>query len=93
MEIEFNTGLVPQVESSQLTVRRNATPPLPGPVSFSSSDSLNSQLSQLSSVRPEQVDRARALVADESYPSDDVLKQVADKLTIPPDSQSNGQSG
>ncbi len=90
MEIEFNTGQIPQGDYSQSAVRPGATPPAPDTASFSTSDALNSQLSNLSTVRPEQVARARTLVADENYPSDDVLGRVADRLVA--DSEVNPSS-
>jgi hypothetical protein len=91
MEIEFNTGSISQADVSQPSPRPSVTRPAPDPVSFTSFDSLKSQLSQISSVRPEQVARAKALVADENYPSDDVLNQVADHLTN--SSEGNSTSG
>jgi hypothetical protein len=80
MEIEFNTGQIPPGDFSQPAARQSASAPAPDTASFSASASLNSQMSSLSTVRPEQVARARGLVADEGYPSDEVLSKVADRL-------------
>jgi len=82
MEIEFNTGRIPQAESSQPAARRDATPAARDTVSFSTSASLTAQLSNISTVRPEQVARAKALVADTSYPPDYVLNRIAVLLAI-----------
>jgi len=83
MEIEFNTDRITQAQAGSPTARPSVTPSASAPVSFSASNSLLNQLSQLPTVRPEEVARARALVADDSYPSDDVLNQVADRLSNP----------
>jgi hypothetical protein len=90
MEIEFNTGRIPQQGYSQPAVRQTANPAQPDTASFSTSDSLNSQLSSMSTVRPEQVARARELVADENYPSDEVLNRVANRLVN--ESEANSSS-
>jgi anti-sigma28 factor (negative regulator of flagellin synthesis) len=92
MEIEFNTGRISQGGYSQPPARQSATPASPDPVSFSASDSLNSQLSTLSTVRPDQVARAKALVADGNYPSDEVLHRVADRLVNESTSNAGGAS-
>ncbi len=96
MEIEFNPSRVPQPGSSQPVARRDATPAAADAVSFSTSDSLRSQLSKISTVRPEQVARAKALVADIQYPPDYVLDRIATLLAIHtkanPPSSSTGRS-
>ncbi len=48
---------------------------------FLETDALNEALQQVPDVRPEAVDRARALVRDSQYPPLDVLRNVADLLT------------
>lgn len=80
MEIEFNTGGIPDFGGSQSIARKSTTPPAASPVSLSSTDSLKNQMSSLSDVRPDKVAKARDLVSDPDYPSDDVLGKVAGKL-------------
>jgi len=79
--------------SSQPVARRNASPPATDTVSLSTSGSLNSQMSQMSTVRPEEVARAKSLVSDTQYPPDYVLKRIAVLLAINPNSSSSEQSG
>jgi predicted Zn-dependent peptidase len=49
-------------------------------ISIGDSQNLLQTLKNLPDVRPEQVARAAKLVADPSYPSDEVLGKVADAL-------------
>jgi hypothetical protein len=94
MEIDFNTrGRIPQAESSPAAAKRDSTAPAPDSVSFLTSDSLNSKLSQISTVRPEQVARAKALVADTNYPPDYVLNRIANLLAIHTKASPSGESG
>jgi len=58
--------------------------------SFSASDSLKSHLSKISTVRPEQVAKAKKLLSDENYPSDDELERVAGLLADHLTGQSEG---
>ena len=82
MEIEFNTSRIPSTESRQPVARRDSIPASPDTVSISTSDSLNAQLNQPATVRPEQVARAKALASDSSYPPDYVLNRIAVLLAI-----------
>ena len=93
MEIEFNTGRIPQTESSQPVAKRVATPATTPSVSFSASDSLKSQLNAISTIRPELVAKAKALVADPTYPPDYVLKRIAVLLALNAKDNSNNPSG
>ena len=93
MEIEFNTGRIPQAESSQPVARRGATRPTPDTTSFSASDSLKSQLNTISTVRPEAVAKGQALVSDGSYPPDYVLNRIATLLAIHSKADLSNQSG
>jgi len=93
MEIEFNPGRVsPVAGSSQPVAKRAASPAATSAVSFSASDSLKNQLNNLSTVRPEQVARAKALVSDGKYPPDDVLDRIAVLLAIRSHNASQSQS-
>jgi hypothetical protein len=92
MEIEFNTGGINQPDSSQSINRRSATPPASDPVSFSSSNSLDSQMSKMSTVRPEQVAKAKALLAGGDYPNDETLGKLAGHLASQPGTTSSTQA-
>jgi hypothetical protein len=92
MEIEFNTGQTLPGGVSQPAARQSASSPTPDTASFSASNSLNSQMSSMSTVRPGQVERAKDLVADKSYPSDEVLNRVADRLVNQSADNSDSQS-
>ncbi len=92
MEIEFNTGRIPQAESSPQAAKRTSVPDASAAVSFSASDSLKSQLSSLSAPRPEAVAKGKQLVADASYPPDYLLDRVAKLLAISGNSSSSVQS-
>lgn len=82
MEIEFNTGRITSAGSAQPAAKRDVAPAAPDPVSFSTSNSLKNQLSQISTVRPEQVAMAKQLVADTHYPPDYVVNRIAVLLAI-----------
>jgi hypothetical protein len=92
MEIEFNTSRIPQAESGSTITRRDTTSAATDAVSFSTSDSLKSKLNDLSTARPEQVAKAKELVADGKYPPDDILDRVAVLLAINVKSDSASQS-
>jgi anti-sigma28 factor (negative regulator of flagellin synthesis) len=80
MVIEFNTNLSPQMDPSQSSVKRSDPAAAADSASFSSTDSLNGQLSSMSTVRPDKVAAAKDLVADGNYPSDKDLSRIAGLL-------------
>jgi len=84
MEIKFNPSGIPATESNQtITPRRSSQQPVASDAaSFSTSDTLKSQLNNISTVRPEQVAQAKALVSDSTYPPDYVLDRIAVLLAI-----------
>jgi hypothetical protein len=82
MEIEFNTNRIPPAESGSSAIRRDTSPAATDAVSFSASDSLKSQLNNISTVRPEQVAKAKLLVSDAQYPPDYVLDRLAVLLAL-----------
>jgi hypothetical protein len=92
MEIEFNTRRIPTAESSPTVTRRSDPSAATEAVSFAASDSLKSQLNNLSASRPEQVAKAKALAADGKYPPDDVLDRMAVLLAIHNGASSPGPS-
>jgi hypothetical protein len=79
MEIEFNPGLKANAGISQPVARRENTQSAENIMPFERTQALEKTLKE-SSVRPEAVARANALVADENYPSDEVLDKVAGVL-------------
>jgi hypothetical protein len=92
MEIEFNTSRIPQAGSAPKIARPDTAAAATDDVSFSASDSLKSQLADLSASRPEQLAKAKELVANATYPPDYVLTRVATLLAIKTQSNSPDQS-
>lgn len=90
MEVEFNAALTGSSPVSQSPVRRQpATTPADSTMSFEYTQSLEQTLKESPTVRPAAVERAKALVADTNYPSDETLNRVASVLaqnikTLPP---------
>lgn len=80
MVIEFNTNRNPQIDPGQSAVKRSEPVAAADSASFPATDSLNGQLSSMSSVRPDKVAAAKDLVADGNYPSDKDLSRVAGLL-------------
>ena len=70
-------------------VHHNPTPPDRGPApdrfSPESSAALKSALARQPAIRPEVVARARALAADPSYPSPEILRKVGEIILGSPD--------
>jgi hypothetical protein len=81
MEVEFNVGLGANNPVSQSPVRRESIQPAPSAMSFENTQALEQTLKETSTVRPEAVERATALLSDANYPSDDVLNRVANVLS------------
>ena len=79
MEIEFNPSLKPEAGISQPVARRENTQPAENTMPFERTQALEKTLKE-SCIRPETVARASALVADENYPSDELLYKVAGVL-------------
>ncbi len=46
---------------------------------------LRSNLQEVPEIRPEVVERARALAADPSYPSDSIIRQISQVIVNSPD--------
>jgi len=81
MEVDFNPGRSPIAGFNQPVIRRapSATA-ADNTMSFERTTSLEQSLKDTSQVRPEKVAQASALVADASYPSDEVLNRMAGLL-------------
>jgi len=79
MVVEFNTGGINYIPLRQAKAAntRSAAPADDGAVSLSSTQSLEQTLKQSSTVRPEKVAAASALVSDSSYPTDATLNRLA----------------
>lgn len=82
MEIDFNTNRVPKAEPSQPASRQDAPVPATDGTSFQATATLQDKLNNMSSVRPEQVERAKQLVSDAKYPPGYVLDRIAVLLAI-----------
>jgi len=81
MEIDFNPGRVPKAEPSQPVARPSASATA-DEASFPGSAALQDKLKNLSTIRPEKVAQAKALVSDSEYPPNDVLDRIAVLLAI-----------
>lgn len=51
-------------------------------VSFAESDSLDQSLTKIPDVRTEEISRARALVADPSYPPRETIRRLSNLLAL-----------
>jgi hypothetical protein len=79
MEIEFNPGLKATSGINPPVASRENTQPAENTMPFERTQALEKTLKE-NSIRPETVARASALVADENYPSDELLDKVAGVL-------------
>jgi len=70
----------PAIDSSSRKAR-----PQPDQISTESAEFLRSELKRQPEIRPEVVERARALAADPNYPSIEVLRKVAEQILGSPD--------
>lgn len=69
--------------TSHATARTNAV--RPDRISTEGAEFLRSELQRQPEVRPEVVERARALAADRSYPPTEVSRHVAAQILAAPD--------
>ena len=60
------------------------------PIAIDTANFLKAQLNRQPEIRPEVVERARALARDPSYPPMDVLWQVAGMILASPDLSEDG---
>jgi hypothetical protein len=77
MGIEFNTSRIPKPEYAEPAAHPRAVPSGQQAEPLPNATGLEKQLNAIPLVRPEQVNRAKALVANEKYPPDDVLDRIA----------------
>ena len=87
MEVELNSGLNANTGPTQSVARQNSVQPSDtniqppdNTMSIGRTQALEQSLQETPQIRPEMVARANALVADENYPSDDLLNQLAGHL-------------
>ena len=82
MEIEFNTGgSVGKPEPGKPAARKEPTPAVREGASFQT-DALEKRLNELPPVRADKVERAKQLLADGKYPSDETLVGIANLLAM-----------
>jgi hypothetical protein len=80
MEVDFNPGLSVNPGTGQPVVRQQNIQSADTNMSFERTQALEKILQETSPIRPEAVAKASTLVADENYPPDGVLRQVAGLL-------------
>ena len=82
MPIEFNPSRPPGAGASQSVTRRQPAVTDSEPASFEQTRALEQKLSTLSASRPEQVERARSLIADVQYPPNEMMNRIASLLAL-----------
>jgi len=84
MEIKFNPGRISDPGTSQPIARGPSTPATSDTsgLPHERTQALEQSLRDAPQVRPEVVDRARALVADVKYPPDEVLDRISALLAL-----------
>jgi hypothetical protein len=81
MEIEFNTNSVGKSDPVKHLARPDGPHSLELDASFQTAG-LEKKLKELSQVRPEKVEHAKALVSGPQYPPDPILKSIATLLAL-----------
>jgi hypothetical protein len=82
MEIEFNASRGPNTGANAPVTKRTEPTPVQGEVSLDRTEALKRSVQGLPLIRPDQVDRARALVADVKYPPQEMLNRIANLLAL-----------
>ena len=82
MHIEFNPSRPTGPGASQSVTRRTPEVADSEAASFEQTRALEQKLSQVPDSRPDQVDRARALVADVQYPPQEMMNRIASLLAL-----------
>ena len=77
MEIEFNPSRVGNSPAAQPVAKSRAPAPVGDSASLDKTSVLKAAIDNISLVRPEKVDAARASVADTKFPPDAMLKAIA----------------
>ena len=82
MDIKFNPSQPAGSAANQPVARPNAAARSSETAPFEQAQSLERSVKNLPLVRPEQVERARALVADVQYPPMETLDRIASLLAL-----------
>lgn len=82
MEIEFNTSRLSNPANQQPVKRPDTAAPANDTAPLSSAQALEQSVRNLPLVRPEQVARARELVADVQYPPTEMLERISSLLAL-----------
>jgi hypothetical protein len=82
MEIEFNTNRILKPGGGQPIASQSAAKPSEDSVRLEGVRALEEKLKQLPTVRPENVERGKALVKDVKYPPAELLDRIAYLLAI-----------
>jgi len=75
----------PDLVSTPSVASERPYTPRPDQISTESAAFLRAELQRQPEVRPEVVERARALAADPNYPPQEVLREVAQQILNSPD--------
>ena len=81
MEIEFNPN-ISNAEPVNPAGRQDAMRRIEENTSFTKIDALEAKLKEISLVRAEKVDQAKALVSNVQYPPETVLNSIATLLAL-----------
>ena len=82
MEVKLDTGIVSISRVVNLPPKPKATASSGQEVSFGQTGAINEGLSQTPEVRPEEVERARALISTEYYPPQVIMQEIARLLAV-----------
>jgi hypothetical protein len=82
MEIEFNSSREAQPTGNQPVKRSPVATSAAESAPFGAAQSLEQSVRNLPVVRPEQVERARSLIADVKYPPQEMLNRIANLLAL-----------
>jgi hypothetical protein len=82
MNIEFNPSSPTGLGATQSAARRAPSVTESESSSFEQTRALEQKLSQLPDTRPEEVARARTLIADNQYPPQLMMNRIASLLAI-----------
>jgi hypothetical protein len=82
MEIKLNSDLNAVTRTRGLTPKVAKAAAEGAPASFEASEGLNQALAANPEVRPDEVARARALIASEQYPPDVMVERIARLLAL-----------
>ena len=77
MNIEFNTNRVGSSAAPQPAAKSRAADTAGDSAALDKTGALKAAIGNISLVRPEKVDAARALLSDTNFPPDHVLKAIA----------------